>query len=106
MQSDNDPWLQQDITGLSGKYQHCSRAQNGLLYANCDFPFGEDPDAYALPSPQQRTPEKTAYARHLHVEAAQAKMELQLGAIVTAAKVARPKPSAWQRLRDHFCPFR
>ncbi len=109
MQSDDDnPWLQQDVTGLSGKYQHCSPAQDGLLYANCDFAYNERDEIKdgALPSPYQRTPEKTAHARRLHVEAAQAKMELQLGAILIAAKIARPKPSAWQRLRDRFRPFR
>jgi hypothetical protein len=77
-----------------GKYQHCTKAKDGMYYADADFELGSGwrkPRPGALPSPSQSTPELTLKARALHEAAARKSVERALAA-------ARPKrPSWWRR---------
>jgi len=56
-----------------GKYQFCTKAKDGMWYADDDFTGGAGcgkPKRGALPSPSQDTPELTARAREMHTDTA------------------------------------
>jgi len=56
-----------------GKYQYCTKAKDGMWYADDDFTRGDGfgkPKRGALPNPQQDTPELTERARKIHEDSA------------------------------------
>lgn len=75
-----------------GKYQHCSKAKDGMWYADCDFGIGAGCGELrkdALPSLSQDTPELISKAKQMHEAAAQR--------IVQAALVQPQSKRSWWR---------
>lgn len=64
----------EDISAQTyGKYQYCTKARDGMWYADSDFTLGSGcgkPKRGALPCPEQDTPELTKRARKMHEESA------------------------------------
>lgn len=65
-------------SSVFGKYQYCTKASNGLWYADSDM-AGRKAKRGALPSPSQDTEEKTIYAKNLHRKSAERATRKALG---------------------------
>lgn len=80
-----------------GKYQHCTKAEDGMWYADSDFSGGGGCGALkrgALPAPSQDAPELTARAREMHERAA----ERSVKDAMPRKPAANKRPSFFRRL--------